>query len=39
MLEPDANFDPTPLIIAPENIDGEIGGTFINGVYTPPIEE
>ena len=29
-------YDPSPLILAPKNVDGEIGGTYINGVYTPP---
>ena len=38
LLEPDAVYDPSPFIVAPEDVDGEIGGTFINGVYTPPLE-
>ena len=38
MLEPDAEYDPSPLIVAPEEIDGQIGGTYINDVYTPPID-
>ena len=36
MLEPDAEYDPLPLILAPEGVDGEMGGTYIDGVYTPP---
>ena len=36
LLEPDAIYDPSPLIIAPEEIDGDIGGTYIDGIYTPP---
>ena len=39
MLEPDAEYDPSPLIVLPEGVDGEIGGTYINGVYTPPESE
>lgn len=38
MLEPDVEYDPSPLIVAPEGVDGEMGGTYINGVYTPPIK-
>ena len=38
LLEPDAIYDPSPLIVGPEEVDGEIGGTYINGVYTPPPE-
>ena len=36
MLEPNAVYDPSPLIVAPDGVDGDIGGTYINGVYTPP---
>ena len=38
MIEPDAVFDPSPLIVAPDGVDGYIGGTYIDGVYTPPPE-
>ena len=38
LLEPDAEYDPAPLIVAPVDVDGAIGGTYINGVYTPPLE-
>ena len=38
MLEPDVVYDPSPLIVAPEGVDGDIGGTYIDGVYTPPLE-
>ena len=38
LLESDAVYDPSPLIIAPEGVDGNIGGTYIGGVYTPPSE-
>ena len=38
LLEPDAAYDPSPFIMAPEEVDGEIGGTYIGGVYTPPLE-
>ena len=38
LLEPDALYNPTPYILAPDEVDGEIGGTYIDGVYTPPPE-
>ena len=39
LLEPDVVYDPSPYILAPEGIDGEIGGTYLNGVYSPPLTE
>ena len=39
MLEPDADYDPSPFIVAPEEAEGEIGGTYIEGAYTPPSED
>ena len=39
MLEPFAAYDPAPFVVAPEGVDGEIGGTYLNGVYTPPSDD
>ena len=38
LLEFDAVYDSTPYALAPAGVDGKIGGTYINGVYTAPPE-
>ena len=35
LLEPGVEYNPSPLVLAPEGVDGEIGGIYINGVYSP----
>ena len=39
VYDTEAMYDPSPLILTPEGVDGDIGGTYIDGVYTPPPED
>ena len=36
LLAPGALYDPSPYTLAPTSIDGEVGGRYIDGAYTPP---